>query len=108
MNTSGQQAIEQMITLTEAKIAAVLARDPQQLLTLLQAELDPLHCLDRFDDSINTLSAEERATIRQRLEHWQRRTEFFVHLLHQHLGYIDFVRSVLNGPQPPSGLDIGI
>lgn len=80
--------------LTDAKIAAVLARDPNQLLALLQSEIDPMHALDRFSDEVERLTAEERAQLRRQIEAWQVRTEYLQQLLQRNLGYIDFIRSL--------------
>ena len=86
--------IQVLSELTDAKIAAVVARDPAQLLALLQSEIDPMHALDRFADEVDRLTAEERAKLRRQIEEWQLRTDYLQQLLQRNLGYIDFIRSL--------------
>lgn len=96
--------------LTEEKIQAVMARDPQRLLSLLQAEIDPMRQLDRFVDDMERLSFAERTKVRQLLTRWQNRSQYLGEILMQHLGYIDFVRSVIHAVPGTgtTGLDLGL
>lgn len=92
--------------LTEEKIAAVAARDPQRLLTLLQSEIDPMRALDRFPDEVQRVSPQERHQLRIQIEGWKARTEYLQQLLQQHLGYIDFIRSFYDMPKTGLNLDL--
>lgn len=97
--------IHELSRLTESKIAAVIARDPDRLLELLQLEIDPMHALDRFADEVERLTPEERGELRRQIEAWQVRTEYLQQLLQQNLGYIDFLRSLWTS-MPDTGLNL--
>ncbi|MCL6564742.1 MAG: hypothetical protein K6U87_17235, partial [Firmicutes bacterium] len=100
-------AVERLIRITEAKIQATVERNPNRLLALLQEELDHLHTLDQWQDACLTLSPEEKARLKKRVEFWQERGRFLQELLQQQLGYLDFIRSLLGAPVS-HGLDIGL
>ncbi len=99
--------IQVMMDLTEAKITAVAARNPDALMRLLQQEIDPMHALDRFSDDVERLSADERVQLRRQIEVWQLRTEYLQELLQRNLGYIDFIRSLWTS-LPRSGLNLDL
>lgn len=101
------ETLKTLIALTEEKIEAVTTRDSARLLELLQQEIDPIATLDHFADELEGLSSDEKDAIRRLLSHWQTRSQYLTDILNQHLGYIDFVRSMMTG-SPRSGLDMGL
>lgn len=104
----GEMALYVLIELTEAKIDAVLSREPGRLMQLLQAELDPLRDLDLLEAEAESWSPSHQHIVRTQLLNWQKRCDYLTDILNQHLGYIDFVRSLVDGLVPGPGLDVGL
>lgn len=99
--------IAELTRLTEAKIQAVCARDPEALMRLLQFEVDPAHALDRFHDEVDTLAHSEKETLQRQILHWKTRADHLQYLLQQNLGYIDFLRSLIE-ERPRQALDLNL
>ncbi|AEJ40526.1 hypothetical protein TPY_2366 [Sulfobacillus acidophilus TPY] len=99
--------VQHLLALTEAKIAAVSSRRPQELMGLLQEELDPLARLNSRSVLLSQLTEAQKAELRHYLMRWADRERYLADLLEQHLGYIDFMKQLL-GIQDRLGLDIGI
>lgn len=100
-------AIAELTRLTDAKIQAVCARDPETLMRLLQVEIDAVRALDHFHDEVDSLDPAEKGILRQRLLHWQTRADHLQSLLQQNLGYIDFLRSLIE-ERPSPALDLNL
>ena len=110
MNSPFNQLTHQirvLADLTESKISAVVARDPMQLMRLLQSEIDPMHALDRFSDEVDLLTLEERVQLHHQIEAWRLRTDYLQELLQRNLGYIDFIRSLWTS-LPATGLNLDL
>lgn len=101
------QDLEMLHQLTEDKIQAVVSRNPDRLLTLLQDEIDPMTRLMAHTVELPELPADDRDVLRRRLTHWAEREAYLAELLEQHLGYVDFMRTLLRAPTRPS-LDLGL
>lgn len=87
--------VARLMSLTEDKIEATLARNPARLEALLVEESPPLLELRRLIASAPALSAGARDDLRRDVSRWQQRTEYLQRVLETQLGYVDFARFVL-------------
>ncbi len=93
--------------LTEKKINAVLLRQPQELMQLLQEELDPLHALNLHMLEVSQFSPHEKEVIALLCQQWAERAQYLAELLQTQLGYLDFIRSLL-GIESTSAVNLGL
>lgn len=93
--------------LTEKKINAVLLRQADQLMQLLQEELDPLRAINQNLLEVPTFSEQERDIVQFSCQKWSERAGYLAELLQTQLGYLDFLRSLL-GIESTSSLNLGL
>ncbi len=101
------QDIESLLDLSERKIAAVSARRAPTLMTLLQAELDPLDRINHQLLAIGLMTAEQKSQIGHLTQRWADRERYLAELIETRLGYIDFVHSLF-GMETPHTVDLGL
>ncbi len=93
--------------LTEQKINAVLLRQTEELMHLLQEELDPLRAINQYLLEVPQFSVTERDAIQFSCQKWSERAGYLAELLQTQLGYLDFLRSLL-GIDSTSSLNLGL
>lgn len=99
--------IETLSDITEQKIQAVIARDSNTLISLLQQEIDPLTILGQRVMEASQLLPEQRRLIRSKLEYWASRERYLAEMVETHMGYVDFILELLGDNHPPS-IDYGL
>lgn len=93
--------------LTEGKINAVLLRQTDELMHLLQEELDPLRAINQHLLEVSSFSEQERDVVQFSCQKWSERAGYLAELLQTQLGYLDFLRSLL-GIESTSSLNLGL
>lgn len=100
--------LETLRDLTEQKINAVLLRQSDELMRLLQEELDPLRAINQHLLEVPTFSEPERDIIQFACQKWSERAGYLAELLQTQLGYLDFLRSLLGIDNSTSALNLGL
>lgn len=101
--------LQEMQQLTEAKIQAVIARQAEHLILLLQQQLDPMYRLNARMLDLPSLTEAQKAELQSHITRWANREQYLGELLVKNLGYIDYLRHLLGiaGQEQP-GLNIGL
>ncbi|MCY0878408.1 MAG: hypothetical protein OWU84_05665 [Firmicutes bacterium] len=101
--------LTELQNITEAKIQAVLARDPSRLVALLQQEIDPMYRVNARTLDLQALSPPQKDVLRANITRWANREQFLATLLEQSLGYIAFLREILGiAREERPGLNLGL
>lgn len=101
--------LEDMERITEAKIEAASRRAADQLVSLLQEELDPLHRLATNIVEFGSFSEDEQAELKGHITRWAEREQYLKEILQKNLGYIDYLKQLLGiRGQETRGLNVGL
>ncbi|PSR23374.1 MAG: hypothetical protein C7B45_03410 [Sulfobacillus acidophilus] len=101
--------LQEMQRLTEAKISATLARDPERLMHILQEQIDPMYRLSTRTIELAGLNEAQKFELRTHITRWANREQYLKDLLEKNIGYINYLRHLMgiNDTQWP-GLNLGL
>ncbi|MCY0899171.1 MAG: hypothetical protein OWU33_09605 [Firmicutes bacterium] len=101
--------LRELEQITDAKIHAVLARDPSRLVALLQQEIDPMHRVNARMLDLQSLTTTQKEALRVQITRWANREQFLATLLEQSLGYIQYLKELLGiQHEERPGLNLGL
>jgi len=94
--------------ITEAKIAAVIARQSTTLIQLLQQQIDPMFRLQSRTIELSELRDAQKAELKRHISRWSNRESYLSELLEKNLGYLAYMKDLLGVGHERTGLDLGL